>query len=141
MEDFRKLVERKVTERREEKEKHPEKLRKWSITKTIVQENIECDVTIKVKYTECIGHVSPLHLPPSCVLFVLCFFSSRKLLPELHACITLSLSLSMLYQCEDINFLFKEFLASISAESKEISSKCEFTKRRDGIMGLRKSTR
>lgn len=93
MEDFRKLVERKVTERREEKEKHPEKLRKWSITKTIVQENIECDVTIKVKYTECIGHVSPLHLPPSCVLFVLCFFSSRKLLPELHACITLSLSL------------------------------------------------
>lgn len=83
MEDFRKLVERKVTERREEKEKHPEKLRKWSITKTIVQENIECDVTIKVKYTECIGHVSPLHLPPpSCfILFlvVLCFSLISKI--------------------------------------------------------------
>ena len=55
MENFRKLVEEKAIERRE-REKPKDKMRKWSITKTIVEENIECDVTtIKVKiFYECI---------------------------------------------------------------------------------------
>jgi hypothetical protein len=49
VENFRKLVEQKVIERSSEKEKPKDRMRKWSITRTIVEENIECDVTIKVK--------------------------------------------------------------------------------------------
>lgn len=47
-EDFRKFVKQKVTERDILKKQKKEKSNKWSITTTIMEENIECDVTIKV---------------------------------------------------------------------------------------------
>lgn len=134
-----------MTERREEKEKqkHPEKLRKWSITKTIVEENIECDVTIKVKYIECIGHVSPLHLLPSCLIFyaIICFLNRMYIHIQFHfilfaCCVCLYQYVSI----EVFNFLFNFFFDffPFSVESKKNSSKFQPKECRDGIMGLRK---
>jgi hypothetical protein len=49
-EDFRKFVKQKVIERDILKKQKKDKSNKWSITTTIMEENIECDVTIKVEH-------------------------------------------------------------------------------------------
>lgn len=48
-EEFRKVVEQKVIDRETQRKQKKDKLKTWSITTTILEENINCDVTtIKV---------------------------------------------------------------------------------------------
>lgn len=64
-EGFRKVVEQKVTERDTLRKQKKDKKKAWSITTTIMEENINCDVTIKVARIFFV-----LELLPFCVPFI-----------------------------------------------------------------------